>query len=414
MNNLHLLHLPFALLLLLAPTVGLAGESLQPAAVGSARKIPAPTAPGAMGSSLAQADDDTTYLSWLEPAGGERWALKFSRFDGTLRRWGVARTIASGADWFVNWADFPVLAADGERLTAVWYVNNAAGGAHGHHNETYHAVHSRSVDGGATWSAPEPVTRESDSVEFVALQSLPDGRLLAAWLDGRDRAAGHDRQTLYARVLGSSGKDLLVDGFVCDCCQLSFVPTSGGGALLAYRGRTKDEIRDVQLARFDGQAWQRPTVLNADGWKIAGCPVNGPQLATNNGSLGAVWFTSSDNQPKVLAKVSADGGQTFGPVRRIDLGRPQGRVDGVMLADGTFAIVWLESTGPTTGRQGGIYLRTLARDGTSSDPRMLVSGSTSRPAGFPRVVLLNARQLLLTYTQDTEPSQVMTLLLDLN
>ena len=206
---------------------------------------------------------------------------------------------------------------------------------------------------------------------------------------------------------------MLVDGSVCDCCQLSFVPTTDGGALLAYRGRTKEEIRDMQLARFDGQAWSRPATLNSDGWKIAACPVNGPQLAECGDLIGAVWFTSPDNQPRVLARVSDNAGETFGPVVRVDLGRPQGRVDSVMLADGTLVLVWLEMTGKESGKQGGIYLRTLSLEGKLSEPQMVAPSSTSRLSGFPRMILLGGRQLLLTYTQDAEPSRILTLRVDL-
>ncbi len=390
----------------LALTLGVAGYALE------IREIPAPAGPGALGSSLTQAPDGTAYLSWLEPAGDSGWALKFSRLDAARPRWNEARTIARGSDWFINWADFPVLAVQPDRLTAIWSVNNPATEGHGHHGETYRALHSASNDGGATWSAPQPVTRESNSVEFVALQPLRDGRLLAAWLDGRARAAGNDRQALYARVLGAPGPDLLVDGFVCDCCQLSLVPTADG-ALLAYRGRTQEEVRDIQLVRFEGGAWSPPAPLHADGWKIAGCPVNGPQLAERGDVIGAVWFTSQGNQPQVLARVSADTGKSFGPVSRVDLGRPQGRVDGVMLADGTFAMIWLEMTGQETGSAGGIYLRTLSSDGKLSEPHLVAPGSISRTSGFPRMVRLGERRLLLTCTQDIKPSRVMTLIVDL-
>jgi hypothetical protein len=235
--------------------------------------------------------------------------------------------------------------------------------------------------------------------------------MLAAWLDGRNRG----RMALYARVLDGRpgpGPDTLVDDLVCDCCQLSFAPAAGGGALLAYRGRTKEEIRDIQLARFDGQVWSRQGSLHADAWKIAGCPVNGPQLAAAGDRVGAVWFTAADNQPRVLARGSADGGKSFGPVARVDLGRPQGRVDNVLLADGTLVLSWLEMTGQETGQQGGIYLRTLSPDGQLSDPQLVIPSSTSRMSGFPRMVLLGGRQVLLTCTRDGEPTRILTLLVN--
>lgn len=376
--------------------------------------IPSPAAPGAMGSSLAQAPDGTTWLSWLEPAGGKAWSLKCSRFDAAHQVWSQANTIATGADLFANWADFPVLAAAQGRLTAVWFVNNPAHHVSaGHHGPGYRAVYSNSSNEGKTWTPELPVSDESVPVEFVALQPLADGRLLAAWLDGRAHTKSSDRQALYARVLGAPGPDVLVDESVCDCCQLSFVPTTDGGALLAYRGRTKDEIRDMLLARFDGKSWNRPTMLNSDGWKIAACPVNGPQLAECGDLIGAVWFTAADNKPRVLARVSDNAGDTFGPVARVDLGRPQGRVDSVMLADGTLVLVWLEVTGKESGKQGGIYLRTLSLEGKLSEPQLIAPSSTTRMSGFPRIVLLGGRQLLLTCTQDTAPLRALTFRIDL-
>lgn len=374
--------------------------------------VAALVAPGAMGSSLTLAPNGTSFLCWLEPAGGEVWAVKFSRFDPARRDWGTAQVIAQGLGFFTNWADFPqfVIARDG-RLTAVWSVNNPAHHAAtvgGHHGPGYRAVYASSADGGATWTPELPVSDESLPVEFVALQPLRDGRVLAAWLDGRN----HDRSALYARVLGAPGPDVLVDSSVCDCCQLSFVPTTDDGALLAYRGRTRDEIRDMQLARFDGQAWQRPVTLNADGWKITGCPVNGPQLAECGDLIGAVWFTAADNQPRVLARVSDNAGDSFGPVVRVDLGQPQGRVDNVMLADGTLVMTWLEMAGKETGREGGIYLRTLSLEGRLSEPLLVAPSSTERMSGFPRIVLQGKRQVLLTCTREGPVSRLATFLID--
>lgn len=386
-------------------------------AASPATGLPTPAAPGAMGSSLVLGPDGTPWLSWLEPTGNEVWAMQVSRFEVKTRTWSAPRTVVQGADLMANWADFPQLAVarDG-RLTAVWFINNPAHHAaagDGHHGPGYRAIYRSSADGGKTWGPDLPVSDEALAVEFVTLQPLADGRLLAAWLDGRN----HGRMALYSRVLDGRpgpGPDTLVDDLVCDCCQLSFAPTTGGGALLAYRGRTKDEIRDIQLARFDGQSWSRLGPLHADAWKIAGCPVNGPQLAASGDRVGAVWFTAAENQPRVLARMSADGGKTFGPVARADLGRPQGRVDSVLLADGTLVLSWLEMTGQETGKQGGIYLRTISVEGRLSEPQLVIPSSTSRMSGFPRMVLLGGRQVLLTCTQDGEPTRVVTLLVDVN
>ena len=138
---------------------GMLSQAVAAEATASA-SVPAPAAPGAMGSSLAQGSDGTTLLSWLEPAGGENWALKFSRFDAARQTWGEARLIAQGVDFFINWADFPLLAVARDRhLTAVWFINNPVHhAAPGHHGAGYRAVYSRSLDDGATWSPALPVS----------------------------------------------------------------------------------------------------------------------------------------------------------------------------------------------------------------------------------------------------------------
>ncbi len=372
-----------------------------------AKYVRSPAGPDSMGSSLTTSPEGVTWLSWIESTGENQNALKCARFDATNQRWGEALLIASGMNWFVNWADFPVMAAQGDRLVAVWFVGGHSGD---HDHSSYHAEYSVSKDGGNTWSKPEAITRDSTSVEFVALQPLPGGSILAAWLDGRDRGAGaHGRQALYARLVGESQSDTLVDPSVCDCCQLSLVPTPDGGALLAYRGRSADEVRDMRVAQYRSGRWDSPRPLHNDGWKIAACPVNGPQLATSGGRVGAVWFTAANNQARVYAARAEASAPDFGDATVIDLGRALGRVDNVMLSDRTHLIVWLE--GSEKEKEGGLYLRAIARDGTLSKPALIAPTTTARAGGFPRIVLLRdgpQPQLLLSFTRDGQPRQVVT------
>lgn len=374
-------------------------------------EIASPAAAGSMGSSLARDANGAILLSWLEPTG-EQTTLKFSRFDAGTRHWTEPRTIATGAGWFVNWADFPTVTPLSERdWLAVWFVENPATHAGGgHHGAGYHAEYRLSHDAGTTWTKPQAITGESASTEFVAALALGENsRALVAWLDGRARAHNGEFQQLFAQTLLADGADTLVDPSVCDCCQLSLAPAPGG-ALLAYRGRTKDEVRDIRLARWRNGAWEKPRPLHDDGWKIAACPVNGPRLATAGEHVVAAWFTGAQNDSRVQAKLSRDGGETFGPAQRIDLGRPSGRLDTALFPDGTAAITWLELPSQDGARPGGIFLRTLAADGTLGEPQLLVASSAARAAGFPRIAPLDEHHLLVSYTVDAEPTRVATLL----
>lgn len=372
------------------------------------REVTAPAAAGAMGSALTTGPDGTAYLSWLEPAGDGVTALKFAAFDAAQNRWGDARLIAQGKNWFINWADFPALSVQADdRMTAAWPVENRAGSsATGRGMGSYHAEFSVSGDGGATWSAPRPLTTASSAVEFVTLQPMPDGRLLALWLDSRNRATNGDRQSLFAKFLGTGDAEMLVDNAVCDCCQITTALTPGG-VLVAYRGRTTDEVRDIRLAEFRAGVWSKPRALHADRWTITGCPVNGPQLATRGHQVAATWFTAARSQPRVFAKLSSDGGETFGAPFRLDLGIPQGRVDTVLLLDGSAVFTWLEIAGGK-GAAGGIYARTLTPAGELSAPLLLAPSSAARASGFPRSVALADRRLLLAHTRDSEPSGIVT------
>src|SRR4029450_12594820 len=83
--------------------------------------------PAAAGSGQPQLSVSSrgVLLSWGEQAG-DRATLRFS--ERTAGGWSAARSIASGTDWFVNWADVPsvVRLSDGT-LAAHWLQKSGAG-----------------------------------------------------------------------------------------------------------------------------------------------------------------------------------------------------------------------------------------------------------------------------------------------
>jgi len=396
----------------------------EPAAIESAyplqtAAVASPAGPGASAPGLTRGADGSVWLSWLDPMGERKTALRAAKYDPTTATWGEVREIAAGRDWFVNWADTPIFAAEADgRLTAVWFINNPTAaqdhGSHGHHHTGYQAWFSRSTDDGITWTVPARLTTESDKVEFVALQPLAHGGLLAVWLDGR--AKGKDAaMRLYGRVLEGDGPDQLIDNSVCDCCPTTLTAFPDGSALVAYRARREGEVRDIYTARFNNRQWAEPRLLSADDWRIFGCPVNGPRLASAGGRVAAAWFTAADDQPRVLASASPDAGARWLMPQRLDLGDPLGRVDTVLLNDGSRLVTWLEAAGE---KEAGIYLRRISAADEIGPPVLLASSTSARASGFPRLVLLKdydatPAQLLLAYTQDSEPSAVQTLRLTL-
>lgn len=393
----------FFICLLSLASLGLRAD---PLAVTST-ELPSPAGDGALAPQLTTAPDGTVYLSWVQRLSETELALRVSRLDLTQKRWSEPRTAAQGANWFVNWADTPQLAASGDgRLAAVWFVNNPSS-AHEHHG-SYHALVSISTDDGATWSEPARLSQESPYNEFVALASLPGGRWLAAWLDGRAKHQGGDAQQLYARILGADTPDTLVDDRVCDCCPTTLAAFPDGSVLLAYRDRSPDEVRDMRLATFRDGKWSDPRPLNPDGWKIPACPVNGPVLHASGGRVAVAWFTAPDSDARILASTSSDAGARFLLPARLDETKPVGRVDTVMLGDGSQWVSWLEQS-------GAVRLRRVAPSGEASIAASFGGGekNASRAGGIPRLAVARdygatPAQLILARTEAGEPSRVTT------
>ena len=400
---------PLALLVLLALPLRAAEE--KPAL--RIDDIASPAAGQAViGASLATGTDRTIWLTWLELKFGGEAALKFSTFDAATGRWRAARTITRGANLYSGASDFPLLTAgDDGRATALWYVKNpdSAATAQLHHGAGYRAVVSSTVDGGNTWGAPAPVSGESDMNEFCALATLADGRVLATWLDGRAKKSGGHDQQLFARVIGSAEADTRIEARVCDCCHTSLTAFPDGTALLAFRGRSADEVRDVRVTRFRGSRWDEPRTLNSDDWRINGCPVNGPQLASAGGRVAVAWFTAADNDPRVLASFSSDAGGRFLLPLRLSEAKPLGRVATALLRDGAMLITFVDN-------EGGLWLRRVTPEFAAADALELTTGSSSRIKGFPRVALArdydggnSPAQLVVAYTLENGPGLRTTL-----
>ncbi len=371
-------------------TAGPAEVSLleSPAPVGSAEPNLSPTDEGAL-------------LSWLEPAGEDLWSLRIAEFgdDG----FGPPRTVVTGDDLFVNWADFPsvIRLADG-RLAAHWLQRGEAGGY------DYGVRVALSADGGETWSEPWTPHEDGTPTEhgFVSMWSGDDGTLGVLWLDGRRYADGptgpatHE-MALRHRVLapdGTPGPEIEVDGRICDCCQTSVARTAEGWVAV-YRDRAADEVRDIYAARLVDGAWSDGRPVHRDGWVIDACPVNGPSVAAAGDRVAAAWFTAASDVSRVEVAFSDDGGRYFREPVRVDGGAPIGRVDVLVDASGDALVTWLEST----AEGGEVRLRRVPADATSSDdlgaPVTVARTGAARASGFPRMTMLPDGRVLVAWTR---------------
>ena len=388
------------------------------AAVPARGEAPLPSpGPGTHCGNLATGPDGTVHLTYYGPpaagsAVGARTLWLTSRAPGTAA-WTSARAIVTSPLLQENWADFAslVVGTDGA-LTAQWF-QRAAPDTRG-----YDGWYSRSEDGGRSWRAPARLGHE-----FVALAPLAAGNTLAVWLEGAPapgpgagtvpHAEAHGahsaRMRLLGRILAPDGtalRDWVLDPEVCDCCQNTAATLGDGRVFVAYRGRTRGEIRDSRYLIFDPStsAWSRSASLHDDGWLIPACPVNGPAADALGSALTVAWFTAAGGQPRVQARYSADGGRTLGAPAAIDLGRPMGRLDTVMLADRSAIVTWLEAG--SGAQEAGIYARRLFSDGGVSAPRLVAASSQARASGFPRTARHGADGILFAWTEAAEQPRV--------
>ena len=372
-------------------------------------EIASPAGPGSAEPNLTVAADGRVFLSWIEPAG-KKHQLKLSVL-GKTNQWSPAQMIAEGDNWFVNWADFPSMIAlpDGS-LAAHWLAKSGQG------TYAYDVNIAFSRDSGKTWGKPVVPHRDGTQSEhgFVSLLPAPTGGLAAIWLDGRKmKAGGHDGHgggdmSLMYTTIGSDGKlgvESPIDGRVCECCQTSAARTADGIAVV-YRDRSGDEVRDISIARYNRSGWLQPQELTKDGWKINGCPVNGPSISANGNNVSVAWFTAPNDKLQVNVLLSKDGAKTFGARARVDDGDPLGRVDVVSLPNGAALVSWLEKT--AKGAQ--VRLRRIEADGTAKPSLVVSETSTARSSGFPRMER-SGNQTVIAWTDSASGGKVRTAVL---
>ena len=382
---------------------GCAGPSTDPQ---PPRELAVAAAEGSAQPHLDLSEDGSAVLSWLEPAG-DSYALRMATSAGDS--WSAPGTVATGGDWFVNWADFPsVTPIGGDVLAAHWLVYQAQGFG-------YDAVMSMSTDGGANWSEPFLLHADGTDTEhgFVTLFPWQDG-LAAVWLDGRnmivdgefafENEAGEPlgMSLRYASfdVAGERVSSGELDPLACDCCQTD-VALLGGDALLAFRDRTTSEVRDIVVRRLTADGWQAPVPLAPDNWVLEACPINGPAIAARDDQVAVAWFSAADNRPLVRVVRSNDGGRTFGDAMDLDSSGSFGHVDIAALPNGETAVSWLRSEAEGLA----LVLQLIDGGGEFGETISVATIDTAGPLDFPQMVFDGTR-LVFAWTDFGEVQRV--------
>tara|TARA_B110000285_G_C15024669_1_gene563490 strand:- start:5 stop:1204 length:1200 start_codon:yes stop_codon:yes gene_type:complete len=333
-------------------------------------------------------------LSWVSFNEQKKASLNFSRFtDG---KWTKPQTIATGSDWFVNWADFPTHAINGN-LILTSYLKKSASGTY-----NYDVVLSLQKLSGE--KIKEDFILHSDGVKsehgFVSIIPNDNNGFYVTWLDGRNtvekKLDGHHKPMTirFAEITAGGGviNESELDSATCDCCQTS-IAANKNGPIVVYRDRDKKEVRDIYITRQINGAWEAPSPVHKDGWIINGCPVNGPKVAVNSNNLAVSWFTVSNENPIVNLSFSKSNGDSFGTPIKINDHDAIGRVDVAFLNEQEVIVSYME------GDDVGTYLRIkkVSINGKVSEPITISKIDGGRNTGVPQLEIFNS-EIFIVWT----------------
>ncbi len=361
-----------------------------------------PAAAHAMAPALC-ADDSGAWLTWLEPApvhetatSDDIWRLQISHLDASSATWSPPQTITQRRTFFVNWADTPqVAAARNGDLYATWLQQSGPG------TYAYDIGMARSTDRGETWTMLGTLNDDRVLGEHGFVSMVPEGDgVRAVWLDGRSMTGeghdGHDGGDMSLRtsvISDTVQQSMLLDDRTCECCPTSLAAIEGG-SIAVYRDRDADERRDMSAIHINRGDAPVHIELPQDDWVIAGCPVNGPSIASHGDQLAVAWYAGGEH-PGVRVSRSGDQGQHWSTPQMIGTedatGRPavcwhQGHayVCWIDRVDGSPALVWTH-VGP---------------DGHIAPLETVASVTAGRRSGYPRLTPMGKAVLAVWVDED--------------
>lgn len=292
---------------------------------------------------------------------------------------------------------------------------------------------ARSTDAGATFSAAAPVpgsvAKGSRGWQSVAVDS--SGRVLVMWLDHRDvpaMAMGHEHGSpagqasttkedptaragfskLYFASLDGTGARPITSS-VCYCCKTSLV-AKGGSVYGVWRHVYPGTIRDIALtvSRDGGRTFSSPARVSEDGWKIDGCPENGPAVAVDNGDqIHISWVTPPDGKsdtPLGLFYTTSKDGSVFAPRIRIPTNGPAAHTQIVARGDSSVIVAWDEMA----GAKRNVGLARVAAGATDSTmiTRLWPAGTVE--GGWPVLASTSGGLIVAWVTDLSLPAQSIT------
>jgi len=362
--------------------------------------------------SFHKSQDGAILLSWIEEQDSLA-QLKYAEFNND--HFEDAELISKGYDWFVNWADFPAMAVFSNDMKVAHWLQMSGNGTYDY--DVRYSLQNKTEH----WTDGKVLHEDGISAEhgFVSMEAF-DEQILAIWLDGRNTKTGDvakieehhhkhggEAMTLRSAMIdkdGSVSQRLEIDHSVCDCCQTDLAMTRCG-MIAVYRDRSQDEIRDIYFSGFNDGQWSKPKPVSKDGWKINGCPVNGPSVAAKNSEIIVAWYTEAEETRSVkLARSSSCVPDFQIPLVIASGDSIMGRID-LIIDDHYNAILsWMAES----DSEANLHLTKVDKSGKIIFDQVISKMSKSRRSGFPRLALLKNGKYLVAFRDHLKSKQLNT------
>ena len=210
-------------------------------------------------------------LSWISSKEENKATLNYSQYKEG--RWIKPQVIASGSDWFVNWADFPAHSIN-QDLIITSHLKKSASGTY-----TYDVVLNLQKLSGE--KIRENFLLNTDGVKaehgFVSIIANNKKGFFITWLDGRNTIekkldGDHKPMTIRFAEITDKGdviKESELDASTCDCCQTSIAITNDGPKgppMVAKKGSVVLALKNnSQIIAITGEASNYWTLPSWDG-----------------------------------------------------------------------------------------------------------------------------------------------------
>ena len=359
------------LLLVVALTVAVSaiGQTLAPEAISN------PAAAGSLQPNWSTAPDGSAVLSWIEPTSGS-YSLRYAVWKAGA--WSQAHTITANRKFFRHAAEVPEILQLGDHQWMAHWIEMPK-----EESEAEFVYVSSSTDG-VKWTPPTLAHHDKSEVEhgLASMAASGNGEVSLVWLEmlgGEDGPAALKRTVLNAS--GQIVKEERLDDDVCNCCPTAIARTSKG-LVIAYRSRTKQDIRDIAVIRLENGQWTKPKVVHADNWHINACPTNAATIASRGDQLAVAWYTGAAPEPRVELALSSDGGATFSKTVTVSTGHAFGYASVALAEDGNAIVSWLQRGSGDAGAQ--VLARQVSPAGVMQ-PVVEVGKGGQSALGYPRV-----------------------------